>query len=50
MTFTPLEKGQGMVEYMLILLLVAIILILILSLLGTQISGMFSQVVSTLEI
>ncbi len=39
-----LVEGQGLVEYALILLLVAIVVIAILTLLGPQIGSMFSQV------
>ncbi len=39
-----LVEGQGLVEYALILLLVAIVVIAILTLLGPQIGAMFSQV------
>ena len=39
------KKGQGLVEYALILLLVAIAVIVILALLGPQIGKIFSNVV-----
>ncbi len=39
-----LEEGQGLVEYALILLLVAIVVIAILILLGPSIGGMFSAI------
>jgi len=38
------EEGQGLVEYALVLLLVAIVVISILVLLGPQIGSMFSAV------
>jgi len=38
------EGGQGLVEYGLILILVAIVVVIILTLLGTQLSQLFSQV------
>lgn len=41
------EKGQGMVEYALILVLVSIVVILILTLLGGTIANVFSDVVSS---
>ena len=44
MLFSPKEKGQGMVEYALIIVLIAIVVIVVLSLLGTQISTVFSQI------
>jgi pilus assembly protein Flp/PilA len=49
MLFSPKEKGQGMVEYALIIVLIAIVVIAILGLLGTQISTVFSQIVSGLK-
>ncbi|MHB1415650.1 MAG: Flp family type IVb pilin [Chloroflexota bacterium] len=42
------EEGQGLVEYALILVLIAIAVIVILGILGTQISSTFSTVVSAL--
>ena len=41
------ERGQGMVEYALILLLVALVLILIVTLFGTQISTLYSTIVAS---
>lgn len=38
------EEGQGLVEYALILVLVAIVVIAILALLGPQIANIFSRV------
>ncbi len=43
------EKGQGLVEYALILVLIAIVVIVILSILGTQVSTVFSQITSGLQ-
>ncbi|WP_322800538.1 Flp family type IVb pilin [Thermoflexus sp.] len=43
------EKGQGLVEYALILALIAVVVIIILSLLGTQVSQVFSQIASTMQ-
>jgi pilus assembly protein Flp/PilA len=48
MLYMPREEGQGLVEYALILVLVAIVVIVILSLLGTQVSTVFSQIASAL--
>jgi pilus assembly protein Flp/PilA len=44
-----LEEGQGLVEYALILLLVAIVVIAILTLLGPQLGEMFSAVTKGLS-
>ena len=49
MLFLPREEGQGLVEYALILVLVAIAVIALLALLGTQIQSVFSQIVSALS-
>ncbi|MBI5031269.1 MAG: pilus assembly protein [Chloroflexi bacterium] len=42
--YLPREEGQGLVEYALILVLVAIVVITILALLGPQIANIFSRV------
>lgn len=42
------ERGQGLVEYALILVLVAVVVIAALTLLGPTISGIFSQINSAL--
>ncbi len=44
MLFSPKEKGQGLVEYALILVLVAIVVIAALTLLGPTIGGIFSSI------
>ncbi len=46
--YLPREQGQGLVEYALILVLVAIVVIAILAILGPQIANIFSQVTSGL--
>jgi pilus assembly protein Flp/PilA len=38
------EEGQGMVEYALILVLIAIVVIVILSVLGKQVNNTFSNI------
>ena len=48
MLFLPREEGQGLVEYALILVLVAIVVIAILLLLGPVIGNVFSTIVSNL--
>lgn len=47
MVYLPQEDGQGLVEYGLILVLVAIVVVVILTLLGTQLSQVFSRVASS---
>jgi len=49
MLFLTQEDGQGLVEYALILVLVAIVAIAILAILGPQIGNVFSQITSVLE-
>jgi pilus assembly protein Flp/PilA len=44
MLFLSREDGQGLVEYALVLVLVAIVVIAILTLLGPQIGNVFSQI------
>jgi pilus assembly protein Flp/PilA len=48
MLFSPKEKGQGMVEYALIIVLIAIVVIVVLSILGTQISVVFREIADAL--
>ncbi|GAB4522578.1 MAG: hypothetical protein OHK0046_35310 [Anaerolineae bacterium] len=47
MLYRPEEKGQGLAEYALIIVLVAIVIILVLALLGPVIGNLFSNVVAS---
>lgn len=49
MLFLPREEGQGLVEYALILVLVAIVVIAILLLLGPIVGNVFSNIVGNLS-
>lgn len=49
MLFMHRENGQGLVEYALVLVLVAVVVIAILTLLGPQISNVFSRITSGLS-
>ena len=49
MLFLPREKGQGLVEYALILVLVAIVVIAILVILGPVIGNVFSAIITGLQ-
>ncbi|MBE0669003.1 MAG: Flp family type IVb pilin [Chloroflexota bacterium] len=49
MLFSPKEKGQGLVEYALILVLVAIVVIAALMVLGPIIGNVFSEINSSLS-
>jgi len=48
MIFAPKERGQGLVEYALILVLVAIVVIVALMILGPIIGNVFSDINSSL--
>ena len=48
MLFLPREEGQGLVEYALILVLVAIVVIAVLTLLGPAIGNIFSTIITGL--
>jgi pilus assembly protein Flp/PilA len=48
MLFLPREEGQGLVEYALILVLVAIVVIVVLGLLGEQVSTVFENITNAL--
>jgi pilus assembly protein Flp/PilA len=49
MLFSPKEKGQGLVEYALILVLVAIVVIAALTILGPLVGNVFSRINSSLR-
>jgi Flp pilus assembly pilin Flp len=42
------ENGQGLVEYSLILLLVALALILVLSIFGTELADVYSNIIENI--
>lgn len=48
MQFLPREEGQGLVEYALILALVAIVVIAVLVLLGPVVGNLYSTIVQAL--
>ena len=48
MLFAPLEKGQGLVEYAIILSLVALIVIAVMWLLGPEIGNSYSTISSSI--
>ncbi|MFH1908569.1 MAG: Flp family type IVb pilin [Chloroflexota bacterium] len=49
MLFAPKEKGQGLVEYALILVLVAVVVIAVLTLLGPIVGNVFSKIKDSLD-
>ena len=48
MLFSPQEKGQGLVEYAIILALVSIVVIAVMRLLGPKIGNTFSSINNSL--
>ena len=48
MLFSPKEKGQGLVEYALIIVLIAIVVIVAMNFLAPTIGNVFSQIGDTL--
>ena len=48
MLFLPHEEGQGLVEYALILVLIAIVVIAILLLVGPAVGNVFSTIVNAI--
>ena len=44
MLFSPKEKGQGLVEYALILVLIAIVVIVAMRALGSTVNGTFTDI------
>ena len=46
--FNPIEKGQGLVEYGMILILVAIAVIVLLVVLGPSVGDLYSNVVANI--
>jgi pilus assembly protein Flp/PilA len=49
MLYLPREEGQGLVEYALILVLIAVVVIAVLTLLGGQIQGVFQSIADQLN-
>jgi len=49
MLFSPKESGQGLIEYALILVLIALVVIVVLRVLGPRIGGVFSRINDSLS-
>ena len=49
MLYAPGEKGQGLIEYALILVLIAVVVIIVLRLLGPQLGNIFSRINDSLS-
>lgn len=48
MVYLPREEGQGLVEYGLVLVLIAVVVFLVLSLLGPIIGNLYSTIMNAL--
>lgn len=44
MLFTKKERGQGMVEYALLIVLLAIVVVFMIAVMGTAVSNMYSRI------
>jgi len=49
MLFLHREEGQGLVEYALILVLIAIVVVAVVTLLGPTVGNVFTQIVNEFE-
>ena len=49
MLFSPKEKGQGLIEYALILVLIAVVVIVVLRMIGPEIGNIFSRINDSLS-
>ncbi len=49
MLFTAKEKGQGLIEYALILVFIALVVIVVLQILGPRLGSVFSDINSRLN-
>jgi pilus assembly protein Flp/PilA len=49
MLFLPHEEGQGLVEYALILVLIAVVVIAVLALVGPAVGNIFSEIMNSLQ-
>ena len=48
MLYLPREEGQGLVEYALILVLIAIIVIAVLTIMGPEVANIFSTILGAI--
>ncbi|MBN2393860.1 MAG: Flp family type IVb pilin [Anaerolineae bacterium] len=49
MLYLPREEGQGLVEYALILVLIAVVVIAVLALVGPEINNIFNEIIAGLQ-
>jgi len=45
MLYNPGQSGQGLVEYAIIIMLIAIVLIAVVAIFGTEVSSLYSDVI-----
>ncbi len=50
MLFKKSERGQGIVEYALLIILLAFVVLFMITVMGTAVSGMYSAIVSAFPI
>ena len=50
MLFSLKEKGQGLVEYAIILALIAIVVIAVMATLGTKVKGIFNSISASMTV
>jgi len=50
MRFHKKERGQGMVEYALLIVLLAIVVVFMIDLMGTAVSNMYSSIVQAFPV
>lgn len=50
MNFQKTEQGQGLVEYSLLLILIAMVVIIALTFLGTSLSTLYSEIVEAVPV
>jgi len=48
MKFAPRERGQGFLEYALLIVLVAVVIIIVIAIMGTRLSLLYSQITSAI--
>ncbi len=48
MIYAPVEEGQGLVEYAIIIMLIAIVVIALVAIFGAQLNTLYSQITSSI--
>ncbi len=47
MLFYPKERGQGMVEYALLIILLAVVVVFMITVMGTAVSNMYDAIINS---